>query len=161
MKKIKINWVDIGVLLLILIMILAVRARFQKYNTVDSKESSLEKITYTMTFSPIRDFTIEAFAVGDVLYDSMTNVAIGTITNKSYQEYEEYSALMDGTTVLRTQPDRFELTLEVETEGIINGSGYYANKTVELKVGSEKAVETRYAKSTGRITSIQAKTAEE
>ena len=63
--------------------------------------------------------------------------------------------MQDGTIVKKAQPDRYELEIEVETDGVVNNAGYYANRTVELKVGSEKTVETLYAKSNGRISGIK------
>ena len=61
----------------------------------------------------------------------------------------------NGTAVKTEVPGKYDLKLKIETEGMINTSGYYANKTVELKVGSEKTIETKYVKSTGRIASIE------
>ena len=51
-------------------------------------------------------------------------------------------------------PNKYDLVLVIETQGTIDNSGYFANRSVELKVGSEKIIETLYAKSTGIITEI-------
>ena len=89
------------------------------------------------------------------MYDSQTNVAIGKITEKNIETSKEYEFMENGTAVKTEVPGKYDLKLKIETEGMINTSGYYANKTVELKVGSEKTIETKYVKSTGRIASIE------
>ena len=65
------------------------------------------------------------------------------------------SETTDGRIIYVENPERYDVTITVETEGIENDKAYFANKSVELKVGSEKTVETRYVKTTGRIISIE------
>ena len=154
MKKKKINIVDIGVLLLLIIMVLAARMRFQKYHSTNTVDATTENIEYEVIISDIREFTANAFRVGDTLFDTLTDVEIGKIIDIQKIPYEEEVTLKDGKIVKSKNPQKFEVILKVQTEGIVNSSGYYANRTVELKVGSEKKIETLYAKSSGQIKSI-------
>ena len=154
MKKFKINIVDVLVIALIILMAVAIKVRFKKYNSVDSSSSVNTKIVYEIKFSSVREYTVNAFKEGDKLFDNASGVEIGTITSKTATPAKVYVGLSDGTTVESTTPEKFDLVIGVETEGIISDEAYYAGRTVELKVGSEKVFETLYAKSTGRISKI-------
>ena len=68
-----------------------------------------------------------------------------------------YEKLANGQIVQIAIPNKYKLILVIETDGVENENGFYANKTVELKVGSEKTIETLYIKTTGKITKIETK----
>lgn len=155
MKKIKINPIDVFVLIIIVALIFASVIKVRNYNEEDNQNSMINKITYGLKVSGVREYTINEFEVGDIVYDSGTNVEIGKIAKKTYEKAEGYEETDDGKIIKIEYPDKFNLILQVETEGIINENGYYANKTVELKVGSEKKIETLYAQTTARIVNIQ------
>ena len=55
---------------------------------------------------------------------------------------------------LKEKEFKNDIILTIETPGTVTDSGYYANKSIELKVGSEKEIETRYATTSGKVTSI-------
>ena len=156
MKKRKINTIDLGVIIVLILLVVAIVFKYKKFNADDGGVTSkIDKIIYEMSFTGVRDYTTDAFESGDTVYDSQTNVAIGKITEKNIETSKEYKFMENGTAVKTEVPGKYDLKLKIETEGMINTSGYYANKTVELKVGSEKTIETKYVKSTGRIASIE------
>ena len=157
MKKIKFNLIDVLVVCMVIFMIFAIRQRFKNYHRVDDDTATQNQMTYEMRFSSVRNFTLDAFEVGDSVYDSLTGVEIGKIIDKKVENATTHVNLNDGSVVKTDLEGRYDLILQLETSGIINDSGYYASNTVELKVGSEKKVETFYAKSTGRIVSIAEK----
>lgn len=159
MKKHKINPIDLSVALVLILLVVAAFFKYKKFNADDGGiTSKVDKITYEMCFSGIREYTTKAFESGDAVYDSQTNVTIGKIVGKNIENTKEYEYMENGKAIKIDVPEKYDLKLTIETEGIINTSGYYANKTVELKVGSEKTIETKYAKSTGKITSIESGT---
>ena len=160
MKKIKFNLIDVLVVCMVIFMIFAIRQRFKNYHRVDDDTATQNQMTYEMRFSSVRNFTLDAFEVGDSVYDSLTGVEIGKIIDKKVENATTHVNLNDGSVVKTDLEGRYDLILQLETSGIINDSGYYASNTVELKVGSEKKVETFYAKSTGRIVSIAEKSAQ-
>ncbi len=157
MKKFKFNIIDVLVIFLVLVMGLAIHYRFKSYHRIGDETAVQNQMTYEMRFSSVRSFTIDAFEVGDTVYDSLTGVEIGQIADKRVQNATTHVNLNDGSIVKTDLEGRYDLILQIETNGIINESGYYASNTVELKVGSEKKVETLYAKSTGKIIKITEK----
>ena len=154
MKKFKINIVDIAAIALILAVGITIKMRFQKYNMMDDTQAQMSQIQYTMKFSNIRQFTADAFQIGDTVFDKQTGVEIGKIVAKEQQPNISLVGLIDGQIAKSEVPNKSDLILTIESDAIINDSGYYANKTIEIKVGSEKIIETLYAKSEGRILSL-------
>lgn len=157
MKKSKFNIIDISVVILILILILAASVRFGNYNKTNDDSAKIDTFTYKVKISNVRSYTVDAFIIGDTLCDTQTNIEIGKILEKECVEAKSYETLKNGKIIETTVPNRYDLILNVETQGTIDNSGYFANRSVELKVGSEKVIETLYAKSTGRIVEISEK----
>lgn len=154
MAKRKINIIDISVILIIAILIFASTIKFRNYNETDDVNSKIDNIVYDVRISGIRNYTVDAFEIGDILYDTQTNVEIGKIINKVSNKTKVYEKIKSGEMVEVEIPNRYDMILTMETTGTINETGYFANRSVELKVGSEKIVETLYAKSTGTIIRI-------
>lgn len=150
----KINLFDFGIILLIIALVIVGALKFRTLDrTVDA--STPGKITYTVKVNNVREYTWNAYASGDSVYDSSTNVFIGTITNVSATPAKTFSQLQDGKVKKLENPYKYDVVLTVETPGTMTDAGYYANKSIELKVGSEKNIETRYVKTMGKIGSIE------
>lgn len=149
----KINIVDLLVVLVVIILIIAASVKFSKYNT-KTEESSETTILYTMNVLNVREYSAEAYKSGDAVYDSLTGVNIGIIKDVTQAEAVTYEITEDGGLSKITNPYRRDLVLYIETPGSVENNAYYANKSIELKVNSQKAIETKYAKTTGTISSI-------
>lgn len=152
-RKFKINIVDLLVVLVVIILIVAASIKFSKYNT-KTEESSETTILYTMNVLNVREYSADAYKSGDTVYDSLTGVNIGTIKDVTQTEAVSYEITEDGGLSKITNPYRRDLVLYIETPGTVENNAYYANKSIELKVNSQKAIETKYAKTTGTISSI-------
>lgn len=149
----KINILDFIVVLVVALLIVAATIKFGKFNN-KTEESSTETIIYKIEVKNIRDFTVEAFQSGDEVYDSQTDIYIGKIINVEKNFAETYDVTDDGKTVLVNNPYKYDMILTIETSGDVEKDAYYANKTIELKLDSEKTIETKYAKTTGKICEI-------
>lgn len=149
----KINLFDAAILLLIVALIIAGVSKFKTFNdTVDAETPG--KIIYTVIINNVRDYTVSAFVSGDVIYDSGTANKIGIVKNVEAKDARMARVLSDGTVKMLDNPYRKDMILTIETPGTVTDSGYYANKSTELKVGSEKGIETCYVTTQGRIGSI-------
>ncbi len=154
MKKCKFNIIDISVIILVLILVLAATVKFGNYNKTNDETAKIDTIDYKIKISNVRNYTVDAFVIGDTVYDNQTNVEIGKIIEKEVTDAKGYEVIKSGKIVETKVPNKYDLVLVIETQGTIDNSGYFANRSVELKVGSEKIIETLYAKSTGIITEI-------
>lgn len=150
----KINLFDAAILFLILILIVAGILKFKTFNKTANGDASLGKITYTMIINNVRDYTADSFVSGDAVYDSGTNIQIGNITNIATRDARIIKSLVDGRTEIVENPYRKDIILTVETPGTSTENGYYANKSIELKIGSEKKIKTLYSVTTAEISSL-------
>ncbi len=152
----KINILDFFVLLVIVLLVIGAILKFGKFNN-KTDESSTQTIEYKIEVKSIREFTINALASGDTVYDSQTGVNIGKITNVEKKPAETYDVAENGEIMKVYNPYRYDIVITIETPGDASKDAYYANKTIELKLDSEKKIETKYAKTTGKIMEINAK----
>ena len=152
-RKFKINIVDLLVVIVIITLIVAASVKFSKYNT-KTEESTETTILYTMNVLNVREYSADAYKSGDTVYDSLTGVNIGTIKDVTQTEAVTYEITEDGGLSKIINPYRRDLVLYIETPGTVENNAYYANKSIELKVNSKKAIETKYAKTTGTISNI-------
>ena len=152
----KINILDFFVLLVIVLLVIGAILKFGKFNN-KTDESSAQTIEYKIEVKSIREFTINALASGDTVYDSQTGVNIGKITNVEKKSAETYDVAENGEIIEVYNPYRYDIVITIETPGDVSKDAYYANKTIELKLDSEKKIETKYAKTTGKIMEINTK----
>ena len=149
----KINLFDAVILFLIIILIIAGITKFSTFNqAVDA--NSAGKITYQFIINNVRDYTANAFQSGDSVFDSQTGINIGTIRKVQIQDAGTIKSLASGKTVVAENPYRRDVVLTIETPGSSTENGFFANKSIELKVGSEKNIETLYATTYGKVKSI-------
>ena len=150
----KINLFDFGILLLIVALLIVGTLKFRTLDKmVDA--STPGKIIYTIEVNNVRDYTVNSFQSGDKVFDSLTSVYIGDIKKVESFPAKIEDALENGDTKLLENPYKADLVLTIETPGTVTDVGYYANKSIELKVGSEKTIETKYVKTLGKVSSIE------
>ena len=149
----KINLFDVGILVLLVVLVGAGLSKFRTFGKAIDV-STLGRITYTMEIYDVRDYTANGFISGDNVYDSGTNVNIGVIKNIETRPAQSIRTLADGSVKILENDFKKDVILTIETVGTVTDLGYFANKSIELKVGSEKTIETRYIVASGRITSI-------
>ncbi|MBQ9313864.1 MAG: DUF4330 domain-containing protein [Clostridia bacterium] len=150
----KINLFDALIIILILVMIIAGVSKFRTFNKAVESNSS-GKITYTVVIGNVRSYSLSAFQSGDSVFDSLTDINIGKIVNVESRNAQIIRSLSNGKTIIAENPYKKDIILTIETPGSSTNSSYFANKSVELKVGSEKNIETLYTTTLGKIGSIK------
>lgn len=155
MKKIKINIVDVSVVLVVIILIIASCIKFKTYNASAIGENEEKIIEYSMLIESVREYTTNMVEVGDVVFDSQTNTKVGKIIDKQVINATTYEKVESGEFIKVEIPDKYDVILLIETPGSVNDSGFFANKSVEIKVGSEKTVSNLFVETTGKITGVK------
>ncbi len=153
----KINIIDFTVVVVVVLLIACAFLKFSKFDKKSDDTTLSQTIEYKMIVKGIRNYTLDAFEVGDGVYDSQSKVGIGTIKNIETTLSDSYENLITGEVELLENPYRYDVVFTIETDGVVTSEAYYANKSIELKVNSTKAIETKYAKTTGTITDITLK----
>ncbi len=150
----KFNIIDIVFILVVVLLIAVAALKVSKYD-VAKTDGTMNKIQYTMCVRGVREFTADAFKVGDTVYDSQTKVIIGKITDIKKEDHVVNVESIKGKLVQASIPGKYTVTLSIETDGLETDTAFYADRSVELKVGSEKAFETLYVKTNGTVMSIK------
>ncbi|MBQ9267879.1 MAG: DUF4330 domain-containing protein [Clostridia bacterium] len=149
----KMNLIDIAVVVLIIALGFALYLKFGVYDHTKT-EAAMSKIEYSIKIYNVRNYTADAFQVGDTVYDSQTKLAIGKIMNIETESAKTVKETTNGKAVTAENPNRYDVLLTIETDGMETEKAYFADRSVELKVGSEKQIETLYVKTNGTIFSI-------
>lgn len=149
----RINIFDFLIVVLVIALIAVGFLKFRTFNkTVDT--DSKGKITYTYIINDVRRYTLDALKSGDSVFDSLTDVCIGKIVKIDSEDATNIDSLEDGKSIVSENKYKKDIILTIETPGSSTKEAFFANKSIELKVGSQKVVETLYASVNGRIGSI-------
>jgi len=154
----KISILDILVLVIIIIAAIAVIYRFSSPGA--SFNANNTKIRYTLRIDNVRDFTYEYYLKEPdlVCRDKNTGKYIGRIVSVGPKE-PFYEAVEDSDGVMRKyeKPGMMSATIEIEADGTVTDTAYYAEATFEIKAGSEIYLCTKYVEVISTVESVWAK----
>lgn len=142
-----------GFIVLVLLLMVAAYWKFVVYKNTNT-DAQMLTITYRIKISNIRSYSADAFQIGDTVYDSQTKLVIGKIKDIEKTNAKINKETVDGRIIYAESLERYDVVLTIETEGMETDKAYFADRSVELKVGSEKQIETRYVKTTGTIVEV-------
>lgn len=152
----KISIIDV---LVIVIVIMIGTGLYVKYNVLDitSKSAGTTTITYTANIYGVRDFTVNAIKVGDMLYDKNNSggYTIGTITGVQVSAAKKTAETLDGKLVLGNYIGYDDVTITVASNGVTSEGRYLVNKTYELNANSIRTFYTKYCSFDATITEIK------
>lgn len=152
-KALKINIIDIIVVLVIIFLVLGTAYKFL-FMDKTSAVSSEVPISYTVLIKEVRQYSLDSIEVGDTLYDGSSGNAIGVISKIEKREATDAMADKDGVFYNVPIENRFDVTLTVDGKGSVSSEGYFINKTYELVVNSNKTFMTKYYECNGRVGEI-------
>lgn len=149
----KFNIID---LLFILVIIVAVLATVFKFGFSANKDATVasDMIEYVLKAEKVRMFTIDAFEIGDTVYDDESSKAIGVIKNVEYKPCEQYFYKNDGTIVKNVMPERYDAYVTIECDARISDDGYYANGTKQISKFSTIKITTQKVEVTTKVDSV-------
>ncbi len=153
-NKKKINIIDIGVILIIILFIAGIGVRFFHSTSKALKETV--SIEYTVAVENIRQYTLDALAKSSLLTDKENTAVIGEITALSEAvAYTPEAISKSGEFVETPMPGKFRTVLTIRSDVRKTGNRYFLTEDVEACVGKDFTVITKYAQTTGTIISIK------
>ena len=150
----KINIFDIATIVLLLALCFAAYFKFN-INEHTKTDAHMSTIEYKIKFLGLRKYSLDTFKSGDDVYDSQTKLQIGTIKKIESVPSQIILETSKGDADLATNPYKYDIELTIDTKGMETDKAYFADRSVELKVGSSKQIETLYIRSTGTITDVK------
>lgn len=138
------NWIDFGILALILVIVALVFMKFRNTNEID-ESTKKEKMTVSLKVESVRDYTVNAIKAGDKVYSTDTKNYFGKVKAVEVEESYELMVKTDGELVEVRVPDKYDINLDIECEVIKKDTGYYADGVTEVKVNSAGTYRTQKA----------------
>lgn len=145
----KISIVDL--LILILVAVLAIGLIFRVVNK--SAISGNSNFKTVLKIEDVRQFTVDAIQVGDVIYEQHAN-EIGVVSNVEIGEATEIMEDMKGEAFLAPLDQRYNLIITLDTTGRISDKGYYANGNRQLSIGGDLPIQSKYVYTSSRIIDV-------
>lgn len=152
MKKHKFNWVD-G--LVIVVVLLLVAGTCLKFLVMDTTAVGRETVpfTYQVQISGVRQYTVDAIAVGDSLYEKEGKGYVGVIEHVTAEPALSLALYPDGTAKDVPVEGRFDVTVTVTAEGTPD-RGVYKVGTYGIRVGHATSYFTKYSEWEGTVVSL-------
>jgi len=148
----KINIVDLAVILVVIVAIVGVVLTKVKLdnskilsddsNMLIKSSAEMDKLEIELKVKEVRDVTRDAIIVGDDVYQVANDKFLGTVAR-----VESTPAMRDvkgdnGTVYVAEVPDRYDVTIVVETEGKKKDDGFYTESNVQILYGREMEIKT-------------------
>lgn len=152
MKKHRFTWIDGLVIAVILLLVAGTAVKFLvKDHTAVDRETV--RFSYQLKIEGVRQYTVDALQVGDVVYDNEGKGAVGVI-----QDIQVSPAVMtftDSTGEIReaTGQARFDVVLTLAAEGTVAGKTYKVG-TYTMKVNRNSVYFTKYSIWSATVTGI-------
>jgi len=150
----RISIIDVIVLALVVVLAVATFTRYRVRETPLTTANTV-KVTYTVKNQRTRANIAELIRPGDNLYTE-SGTFIGVIRDVAAIEARSPEAIIDGTYVIASFEDRYDIILTVEANCSYIDGRYYAERIYELSANSEQRMTTKYNLFTGIILSITA-----
>lgn len=152
-KAYKFNWID--ALICLLLVVLAAGAMYKFSAAEHTSAANTETITYVVQIPAGKVTTVDCVQPGDVLYDSDSGNAIGTVTEVIAEPALKEIPLPDGTCEWGAIDDRYDLYITVQADGTVNERRErLVNRTYQIQIGAEHNMNTRYRSFIGLIWDI-------
>ena len=138
-KNFKFNILDAFIILFVVCVVVVVCFKATGTNVI-TNSGKFSKTEVVIKLDSMRDFTANALPdKGAEIVINDSGKVFGTIIDKKSEPAKANQLLADGTTIRTTIPERFDVYLTVEVEGIQLDDGYYVNGTQYISVGSANA----------------------
>ena len=143
-------------IIVVAVLIVLAAAVYMRFFASDAPVTSAEgnTFTYEVKVRATRQEIADMIQIGDQLYDEENEYFIGTVTGVNSEPAMQQMQLMDGTYVNAPVENRYDVYIEVETEGLVSNGRYYAGRSYEVSVNDSLQFYSKYISTTGIIWSI-------
>ena len=149
-----VSFIDIIVLIIVIVVVAVV---MKKINVRENPltTSNTVSIRYSVKVPAIRYTTATHFSLGDRIYNDSGQL-LGTVRGIEILPAEQSETKIDGTYVMITVPERYDVNLDVEAQCSFSNGRYYADRTFELNANAEYRMMTKFNDFRGTIMMIGA-----
>ena len=139
----KVSLIDILVILVIIALGAGIFVRNFVLETTAANNPSVT-LTYRGKISAINNLLLDNFHEGDDIFDNSYNDYYGTITKVEIVPAEVWMTTADGDYIKVKAPDRSDVYLTVEVEGMISDGRYLVGRMYELEPNYQFYMYSKY-----------------
>lgn len=103
----------------------------------------------------VRDMTRDAIIVGDEVFTTKTNTPLGKIKKIQSEPSTKNVTTFDGDVYTAVVPNKYDVTIYVETKATKNETGYHGDENVKFLFGKYYEIKTSTIKTTPMISSVK------
>ena len=149
----KINLVDLGIILLIVLAVAAVGAKIAKEKFTDRETV---KISYTLCVRGVRQQSVDAIGmVKENITDAEKDEPLGDIVNIEKKPAEELIEMANGEFKRAEYPDKYDLYITLETDGIKSADGYFTSGGKKILYGGTIGLNNGYSQMFGVVEDVE------
>ena len=152
MKK-KLNIFDLFVAVCVLCLLCFVGYKFM-HNQSGTLSAQMQKAIYTVSVEDLKDVTADAIPENGPLYDE-DGVSMGTIIGKETSNARILTETATGDYQVIENPDKNDVVITVEVEGIQKDEGFFFGGNKQFGVGSRLLMDANKITFYGRISSMK------
>lgn len=148
----KVNLFDLLVIILAIILVLGITAKF----SVSKKDKAQEVTTnYEIEVKSVKQETIDAFTVGDLVSEKGSGSVIGEITKIDYEDAYDLMETPDGEIINVPIENRYHLTITVESKNAAKDiNGVVTVEKYKILSGKDITFETQKARCQGTLKNV-------
>ena len=152
-KKLRFNIIDLLILIVILGAIATVVVRLDITDKiVQSTAEDSAKVTLLIT--SVDPTAVAAVAEGDEIVWEQENCYFGKIVSKEVSNAVVYNTVEDGSYVKTVNPERYDILITVDTEGVFTKEGYQLGGRSYLAAGKTVTFHNGKTVLTSLVTSV-------
>lgn len=149
----KINIVDIAVILLIIVVIVGIAARYG--NKITDSVKSDKQFEYVLKVENVRQYTVDAIKKKGNVTDKRSEKKLGEIIDVTVENATQQSTSASGAVTMTEVPDRYTCYVTIRAVGKESADNYILDDSTELSVGRNVDLYSKYVKTSGDITSVK------
>ncbi len=148
----KMNIFDFIVIFLLVVLVFGVFAKFVIFSK--DKQQRVE-ITYDILVKSVKQETIDAFEIGQSVYERANNYYIGEITSLKSEEATDLMETLDGKIIEAPVENRCNLIISVKAEGIEDQNGLVSVNKCKIFDGKDINFDTQKNRCNGTFRNMQ------
>jgi len=147
--------IDLIVLLVVICLGIGLYMRYFVIENTSASAVQTQKVTYVLEVNGVRLTSVDVLREGDNVYAREDDGYIGKISKVDYAPARVVSTKADGTYVVASNENRYDVRITIEADGRVTGGRYYANKTREINTNLTMDIYTKYVAFMSRVAEIE------
>ncbi len=148
----KVSIIDIFVILLVILVVVGIAARYG--SKVTDAVKSDKQFEYVLKIENVRQYTVDALLKKGAVTDKKSEKHLGEIEDVRVEQGTLQSTSANGNVTMTELPDRYTCYVTIKATGKESDDNYILEDSTELSVGRNIDLYSKYVKTSGDITSV-------